>query len=168
METIYENKITITKEIISESAQKTFKVFGKKYRAFILLMHIISVVAAIFALIIDGLYWFSAFLFIFAIFFLFMFYKAYIIKLNETHRNLKGLHGELPENTIRFYEDKFETITSRSNLNIEYSKITKITETKNLYLLLIERQCIIIAKTGFTIGDSDKFKSFIIWKCKNI
>lgn len=81
---------------------------------------------------------------------------------------MKGLHGELPENTIKFYEDNFETTTSRSNLSIEYSKITKIAETKNLYLLLIEKQAIIIAKTGFTVGDIDKFKSFIAGKCKNI
>lgn len=58
---IFENKIIITKEIISESAQKSFKLFGKKYRAFVLLMHIISVFAASGALIIDGLHWFFAF-----------------------------------------------------------------------------------------------------------
>lgn len=97
-----------------------------------------------------------------------MFYKGYIIKLNDTYRNLEGLHGELPENIIKFYEDTLETTTSRSNLKIEYSKITKIIETKNLYLLFIEKQGIIISKAGFIVGENYKFKSFITEKCKNL
>jgi hypothetical protein len=168
LEPIFENKIIITKEILSEFAQKSFKVLNKKYRAFVLCMHIISVVVAISALIINGSIWAFTFFLILAIFFLFMFYKGYIIKLKQSYRNLKGLLGDSPEKTIRFYEDNFEVITLISNLNIEYSKATKIMETKNLYLLLIEEQGIIIAKNGFTIGNSDKFKSFIIGKCKNI
>lgn len=168
METIFENKIIITKEIISEYAQKNFKVFGKKYRMFVLLMVIISVISALAALIIDRLIGVSAFFLLFAVFFLFMFHKGYVIKLNDTYRNLKGLHGEMPENKIKFYEDKFETTTTNSNLKIEYSKITKIAETRNLYLLFIEKQGVIISKTGFTVGESNKFKSFILEKCKNV
>jgi hypothetical protein len=168
LEAIFENKIILSKEVIAECAERNYKVFGKKYRMFVLLMFIISVISALAALIIDRLIGVSAFFLLFAIFFLFVFYKGHLIKLNDTYKNLKGLHGELPENIIKFYEDKFETSTSRSNLKIEYSKVTKITETRNLYLLFIEKQAVMISKTGFTGGESYKFKSFILEKCKNV
>jgi len=65
------------------------------------------------------------------------------------------------EITLNFYDEKIDIITFRSNLTLEYSQITKVLETENLFSLMIEKQNIILSKNGFINGDIDKFKLFI-------
>ncbi|WP_346936544.1 YcxB family protein [Clostridium sp.] len=65
------------------------------------------------------------------------------------------------EFTLNFYNEKIDIITFRSNLTIGYSQITKVLETENLYSLMIEKQNIILSKSGFINGDIDEFKLFI-------
>ncbi len=148
MITLFENRTIITKEVLTEFSQKAYKISNKKYR-------------------IEGLSLNFVLLLLASIIFAFIFFKGYLLKLNQGYKNLQKLHGELAEFTSIFYEDKMEVITSVSNLTINYNKITKISETKNLYLLMIGKNCTIIIKTGFTIGDADSFKSFIKAKCIN-
>lgn len=96
-----------------------------------------------------------------------MFFKAYTLKLNQTNKSCKGLYGGSPQILSRFYEEKIESITSISTMSIEYSKITKVIETKNLLILMIEYQGLIVDKSGFINGDFNSFKSFINEKCKH-
>lgn len=165
LETIFENRTRLTKEVMNEFGKESFSVFGKKYRIFVFIMAVISLLFAITFIIIDGFSWLVFFFILFAGFFLFMFFKAYLFRLKENYKNLTALHGEVPENLIKFYEDRFESITARSNISIEYSKITKLIETENLFILMIEKQGIILLKNGFTTGNFDSFKSFIKEKC---
>lgn len=167
MKTIFENKITITKEILTEFSKKTYIIYGIKYRSFLLIASILSTCFTIIALATEGLSWISGLMFIASVFFIFMFFKGYILKVNHNYKNFQWLYGELPVITSKFYEEKIEIVTLRSNLSIEYNQVTKILETENLYLLMLGKQSAILNKSGFTIGDSDKFKSFIKEKCKN-
>lgn len=76
LETIFENKIILTKEVIAEYAQKNFKVFGKRYRMFVLLMFIISAGYGLVTLIINRSIGVFAFFFYLQYFFYLCFIKA--------------------------------------------------------------------------------------------
>ncbi len=158
---IFENKTIITKEVINELSEESFKECNKKYRSFVLLMFLVSAFFTVIKFITDGLYWFSVCMFLSTAFFLFMFLKGYTLKLKESYKNFKGVYGESVEVSLNFYDEKIDIITFRSNLTLEYSQITKVLETENLYLLMIEKQNIILSKNGFINGDIDKFKLFI-------
>jgi hypothetical protein len=158
---IFENKTIITKEVINELSEESFKECNKKYRSFVLLMFLVSAFFTVIKFITDGAYWFSVCMFLSTAFFLFMFLKGYTLKLKESYKNFKGVYGESVEVSLNFYDEKIDIITFRSNLTIEYSQITKVLETENLYSLMIEKQNIILSKSGFINGDIDKFKLFI-------
>lgn len=158
---IFENKTIITKEVINEISEESFKECNKKYRSFVLLMFLVSAFLTVGNFIIDGAYWFSVFGLLVTVFFIFMFFKGYTLKLKESYKNFKGVYGESAEVTSNFYDEKIDIITFRSNLTIEYNQITKVLETENLYSLMIEKQNLILSKSGFINGDIDKFKLFI-------
>ena len=158
---IFENKTIITKEVINELSEESFKECNKKYRNFVLLMFLVSAFLTVINFITDGVYWFSVCGLLFTAFFLFMFFKGYTLKLKESYKNFKGVYGESAEVTSNFYDEKIDIITFRSNLTIEYGQITKVLETENLYSLMIEKQNIILSKSGFINDDIDKFKLFI-------
>lgn len=168
MVTILEIKTTITKEILTEFSQKTFKIYHKIYRIFVLFAFLFSGFSTVTKLNTYGLSLDFVFRLLASAFFLFIFFKGYIFKLKKNYKNFQELYGELPQITSRFYDEKIDIVTSRSNLTLEYSQITKILETKNLYLMMIGRQSIILDKNGFITGDANIFKSFIKEKCKNV
>lgn len=167
MEVKFENKTTITKEILAEFSKKAFKIYNKKYRMFVLLISVLCIILSFTAIAADGFSWFFIFMLLALIFFLFMYFKGYIFKLNQNYKNFNGLYGTLPEFIYRFYDEKIEASASRANLSIDYSQITKFSETENLYILMIEKQGIILKKNGFTIGDFNNFKVFMEEKYKN-
>jgi len=158
---IFENKTIITKEVINELSEENYKECNKKYRSFVLLMFLISAFFTVINFITNGVYLVSVCMFLSTVFFLFMFFKGYTLKLKESYKNFKGVYGESVEITLNFYDEKIDIITFRSNLTLEYSQITKVLETENLFSLMIEKQNIIFSKNGFINGDIDKFKLFI-------
>lgn len=165
MDIIFENKTDATKEVLTEFSQNTYKVYSQKYRIFVLLAAIVSAFWAV-AEIAAQSYWSSAIMFLAAALFLFLFFKGYILKMNQNRKNLQALYGQQPQFTFIFFEDGFECVSAKSNLKINYSQITKLIETKNLYLLMIGKQGLMLNKSGFTVGSADAFKSFIMGKCK--
>lgn len=169
MELLFENKTTVTKEIFNDFGKKTFKVYHKTYRFFAILGCIVGLLLSILFFIIDGLSISSVFTLVCSILFLFLFFKAYIIRSASSYKNFKLLNGESPQITFSFYQEKIEIISSISTLSLEYIKITKILETNKLIILMIGKQGLILYKSGFTVGNTDTFRSFIIEKCrKNI
>lgn len=97
----------------------------------------------------------------------FMSFKGYLLKLNQGYKNIQGVHGDSPQFISKFYDKNIEVSTLRSKLSIDYSQITKVIETKNLYILMIINSSIIIMKNGFLTGSSDEFKLFINEKRTN-
>lgn len=163
MEPFFENHIKMTGKLLEEFVRETYRVVNKKLRTISLIMFIIYLFFAMFTFVFAG---FSFSTYVFSLLFLsaifsFIFYKGYLFKLRENQKNLEALHGELPDTTIKFYEDNFENITNRSSVTIEYSRITEVLETENLFIIMIEKQGVILLKQGFVIGEFYDFKTFI-------
>jgi Ca2+/Na+ antiporter len=166
MNTIFENKTVITDEILTESSKQRYKIYRRKYRIFLLVMFFICILFVIAGLTRVYLYWFSVWTLLMAAFFFLMFSKGYIIRMKQDQRNMRGLYGESPQFIYTFSNDNILRATLHSNIDINYSQITKVLETTNLYILMIEKQGLILKKDSFTIGNSDDFKLFIENKCK--
>ncbi len=167
MDTIFENRTNMTGETLAEFSKKTYKVYGKKYRSFLMIMFLLCIVCVILGLTETYMYWFSACMLLLSAFFCFMFFKGYTIKAKLNQKNMRGIYGENPQITYTFLEDNFLRDTEHSHLDVNYSQITKIIESENLYILMIVKQGLILKKDSFTIGNSDDFKSFIKNKCAN-
>jgi len=167
MNPIFENRTVITKEILTEFSMNTFKIYSKKLRMFLLVFTPLCILCVVVESITKRFDFTSIFMVIASVFFIFIFFKGYIFRMKQNYKNFLGVYGELPQFTYTFSEDNLQGITSHSNVNLNYSQITKIIETKNLYILMIEKQGLILIKDSFTIGNSDDFKLFISDKCTN-
>lgn len=167
MEVMFENKTVYTKEILAEFSKEYYKVILNKFRMVVLVTAIIYICATNICISMHGLNLTSVILLLASVVFLLFYFKGHVVVSAMINKNLVALHGESPQFTAKFYNDKLENTTSHSNITIEYGKINKIIETKNMYILIIAKQYIILLKNGFTIGDSNIFKSFIRTKCTN-
>ncbi|SET59066.1 YcxB-like protein [Natronincola peptidivorans] len=162
MSVLLENKTVIKEDVLTEFIQETFKIYEKKIR--IIAIGGIALPSIILASMGD----FLPFTILTAIFGVFLFFKGHLFKKNKIIKNFYGLHGDSPQATYTFYEDKLKSTVGQSNLSINYEQITNLLETKNLYIVMIERQGLMIKKDGFTVGNEHEFKSFLIDKCPNI
>jgi len=163
MDPLFENHIKITKGLLKEFAKETYYVLNKKIRLLCLMMFFVEVFVFILGFVYSGFSFSSSlFLILFlSAFFLFMFFKGYVFKLREENKNLKSLHGELPRSIKKFYKNHFEVVTNRSNLTIEYSQITKVLETKNLFIIMIGNQGALLSRKNFTNANFYEFRNFI-------
>ncbi|XOQ44148.1 MAG: hypothetical protein ACFWTN_06890 [Clostridium sp.] len=119
MDIIFENKTDITKKVLTEFSKKTYKVYRKKYRISVLLAAIASAFLAIAEMVVQ-FYWYSALMLLAAASFLFIFFKGYIFRMNQTVKNLKALYGQHPKFTFTFFENDFKCTSAKSNLKINY------------------------------------------------
>ena len=158
----FKNKTVITEEVLTEFIQGTFKIYEKKIR-----------VIAIGGITLPSIILASAgeylpFTLLTAGFGVFLFFKGYLFKKKKNIKNYFGLHGDSPEATYEFYHDRIENSVGKSHLSLNYEQVTNFIETKHLYILMIERQGLMIKKNGFTIGNAHELKSFLMSKCKNL
>lgn len=165
MEKIFEVKTVITKEILTEFAQKTYNIRSKKMRSLLLFMSLAFALMAFYSFYGKD-YWSFSLMILGTAFLIFMFFKGYIFTVNENLKNFKGLYGQVPQLTYVFSEENLNEITSQSNLTLDYNEITNIMETKKLYILIIKKVGVILEKDGFTVGNANAFKLFIDEKCK--
>ena len=163
---IFKNQILVTKELLDEFSKNVFKIINVKYRVIVFIILTVSSAFTILTLMNDGFSFVSLLLIIFSLFFLFMYTKGYTIKSTKNYENFKKIYGDTPTITSKFYKDKFEVITLDSSMEIEYSEITKVIESDNLYLLMLGRQGLMLDKNNFLMGDFDNFKTFINEKYK--
>ena len=85
------------------------------------------------------------------------------------YRNTLRLHGgAIPETVVRF-SDEITMEEGTLSIRFEYRQVTKIRETKLLYVLMLGKDSgIILDKKGFSIGDLDSFRSFILKQCPSV
>lgn len=86
---------------------------------------------------------------------------------SKQEKQLLLLYNEPPELTTYFYDDNIKTINSANNaeLKLDYDKIIKLRQTKNLYLLILnEKIVVVVNKNGFEKGTCEEFEKFIISK----
>lgn len=167
MDMFFENQTVVTKEILADFFKRAYKIYGKLYRTLVLIAAIVDVVFGIVVLIFSNLYLGFVLILCGCIFFL-LFFKGYRIRINQNYNNLEALHGEQPQFTFTFFADNLERKTIKSSLKVNYSQITNLIETHSLYILMIEKQGLILNKSGFTVGSADAFKAFIQEKCNRI
>lgn len=60
-----------------------------------------------------------------------------------------------------FFENYFHANNQKTILEIDYTEIEKIVETKNYYYIIIAKVPMIIAKDGFKIGTKEELKKLI-------
>lgn len=92
----------------------------------------------------------------------------YNAKKNEKRFIL--LYNKIPESTTYFYDDNLLTVNDENNgeLKVEYDKIIKIKQSKNLYLLILkEKMYIMVDKNRFEKGSCEEFEEFIKAKAIN-
>ncbi len=92
------------------------------------------------------------------------------IYANKQQKQFMTLYNETPESITCFYEDHIKTTTPANNaeIRIDYDKIVKLKQTKNLYLLILkEKLVIMIDKNRIENGTREDFEKFIVSKAVN-
>ena len=97
-----------------------------------------------------------------------------LIKLHFTARKREKifteLYGSMPEGQTLFYDDGLVSTSyaDKSETKIEYGKIIKVKQSKNLYLLIMKQKIVVMVnKTGFEKGGCEEFEQFIKSKAVN-
>lgn len=83
---------------------------------------------------------------------------------------LLEMYGVIPENEIMFYEENIMTtsLTNKAESKLDYSKIKKIKQSKNMYLLILSQGVVLmVKKDGFEKGSCIEFEKFIKEKATN-
>lgn len=166
MDMIFQNITDITDEVLHESS-KNYNVYNKNLRITILLASLISVVYMIVGLN-KKLYSVCLVELVMALFFLIIFFNGYILKAKQNYKNMQVLYEKQPQSIFTFFADDFEFVAEDIKSRADYNQVTKMIETQNLYMLIIEKQMLILNKNSFTVGDAKVFKKFIFENCKNI
>lgn len=88
----------------------------------------------------------------------------------KREKQLLELYDSVPECETLFYDDHLFSvgITSKEELNIKYTKIKKIKQSKNLYLLILGNKVVVMVdKNRFEKGNCEEFEKFIKEKAVN-
>ncbi len=91
-------------------------------------------------------------------------------KISKDEKRLILLYDEIPESTTCFYDDHLlsKSETTNGELNLEYKKIIKVKQSRNLYLLILkERLVVMVDKNRFEKGTCEEFEEFIKSKAVN-
>lgn len=90
------------------------------------------------------------------------FHRRTVKRMYESSRLL---YGQEILQEAAFYEEGFfvwvDTQDVSSQLEVAYSKVKKVIETKHLWMLKIKDNLVYVAKDGFTKGDREEFRAFI-------
>lgn len=82
------------------------------------------------------------------------------VKILENYN--KRLHNGKIEKTVITFDKNIVMDEGKQHLEIGYSQISKIVETKSLVVLMMGRfSAVIVYKDGFTKGTLEEFKQFI-------
>ncbi len=82
---------------------------------------------------------------------------------------LLELYEEIPECDTMFFDEYIMSVnlTNKAEIKLEYNKIKKIKQSKNMYLLILSKSLVIMVnKNGFEKGTCEEFEEFI--KCKAV
>jgi len=167
MEPVFINKFKHTKENYIE--------MNKKYSAFII--YFLGSLIFIFYSVMALIYFFNSYNYIVSVLIalvgvLFSAYphiRIYIIA-KRREKIFFELYGKIPEGQTHFFNDHIFSFseTDKAELNIEYEKIKKVKQSKNLYLLILNKKIVIfINKSRFEKGTCEEFEKFIKEKALN-
>ena len=167
MEALFVNKFETSKELTYEAA-KAYR--GKKFFIYqIVLFATFLVLAALWIFELADVSKGISTLALGIIFWMLpIILDRYNAKKNEKRFLL--LYNKLPESTTYFFNNNLLTVNDANNgeLKVEYDKIIKIKQSKNLYLLILkEKMYIMVDKNRFEKGTCEEFEEFIKAKAVN-
>ncbi|MBR2867736.1 MAG: YcxB family protein [Clostridia bacterium] len=97
-----------------------------------------------------------------------------LIKLHSAakkrEKQILELYGSMLEGQTLFYDDCIVSTNSadKSEVKIDYGKIIKVKQSKNLYLLVMKQKLVIMVnKNDFEKGNCEDFEKFIRTKAVN-
>lgn len=102
----------------------------------------------------------------------FSFYPTarFYIFAKRREKQLLELYDTIPECDTMFYDDHLlsVSITSKEELNLNYAKIKKVKQSRNLYLLILNNKIVVMVdKNRFEKGTCEEFEKFIKEKAVN-
>jgi hypothetical protein len=166
MDIVFQNITDITNVELSEFS-KNYNAYNKNMRITILIAFLDSIFLIVLGLN-RKIYEVCLVGSIMALFFIFICFKGYIFKAKQNYKNMQALYENQPQFIHTFFEDSLESVATNLNSKVDYSQITGLIETKNLYILVMEKQALMLNKNSFTVGHAKAFKSFIFKKCKSL
>lgn len=95
--------------------------------------------------------------------------RLYILA-SKQQKQFMSLYNEIPESITHFYDDRIvsTSLTNKSEITVEYDKIVKLKQTRNLYLIVIkEKLFLTVDKNSFEKGTCEEFEKFIVSKAVN-
>ena len=163
MDIYFVNTTILTKDLYLKALQAHYKTTRKKYRYSLFSLAIFSFVLLVVEIIMrfDTL---SAYMLFFCPFCFLLYSKAYLIHSNKGYKTVRALNPSGGV-THTFYYDNFISVAPDTQRKTDYSIITKVVETNDIFLFLFVEAYMVIDKNGFQQGNSDAFKMFLNEKC---
>lgn len=172
MDDHWENKTVLTRRLFTEYSKAYFQRYRRAFRsvcmvAFLVLL-CLATVGAFAAAAYRRLWFLPPAAAAAGAFFLFLFFRGYRFGLDRDFRKTLNPYGE--ENTFRYSFSEDGILQSSVNLQktIPYRQVSGAAETRNLFLIVLDRQCLILDKNGFPGSapeDPALFLSFLAQKC---
>ena len=165
---LFKNEFTITKEVYLEFV----KAFMGQYRKLYYIMGGVSIILGLFS-IIGGAFSSGIVFLLVGIICLVMPFFLYKSSRDKKFAKQVANNGGKPlERRISFYSDALEIFSNNGAHSVfEYSAITKIISSKNLYVLVIQKKLsLLVPKDSFVMGNLEEWKVFMMlqgdWKIK--
>lgn len=92
------------------------------------------------------------------------------IAAKRREKQIVELYGSALEGQTLFYDDNLvsTSFNDKSEVKIDYGKIIKIRQSKNLYLLIMKQKIVVMVdKNRFEKGNCEEFEKFIKTKAVN-
>lgn len=163
MDALFINTTILKKELFFEAMKVRFKATRSKFRIFVLLSSILFLFISLLFLINLNVFGLVPLAFS-IIYFFFFFFKGYLVRTNREYKSYQALNPSF-QTTFNFYDDMFVTVTTDSTRKTMYSQITKIVDTKGIYVFLFVESYMILDKSNFQKGNNNDFYLFIKSKC---
>ena len=160
MEPLFTNKCTYTKSTLRESLMN----YQKRQRTLIVILIGAVAVISLIQLVLTGEVPTLTLLLFLIVMYLFAFVFVPIISSNLAYKRNNEIFHEEVVNTFSFFEDHFVSLTTPSNatIDIQYSQLKRVVETKQYYLLVMSQNLFyIIDKNGFDRVNTFEFTKFL-------
>ncbi|MDD2993555.1 MAG: YcxB family protein [Pygmaiobacter sp.] len=165
MEPVFKNAYVYTMEDLKEIAQHSMV---QKYKITAMVLAALCCLLAVLLWLLQGPFVLIAALLISAVLVLFKLFRLPTKLAGQTYRRNQVMYQAQPRVEVDFFDDQLQAHneSSKAILQFTYDKIVRIKETKNLYLLLLPEQLVVmVQKRGFISGQPAEFVPFLKQKC---
>lgn len=159
METLYENKTMITKQIVFDAYKLYYRKAKKITRYLFLFLFFICLLflgVSLLAEILSS----SIMLLVLVVVSFYMFLNGHTLSTSQMYKTQIAMYPSGQMNYC-FYDTYFEVVSAESKHTCQYSSISKFYSYKAVYLLSYKGAFHYVNSTGFTKGDAQEFERFI-------